>query len=100
MTNQQGFVNGASSGLNTTKAVVLLALSHAEGDLDPAEIQAATGLSRGQVTGCLSRLLKGRYVEYGLGLSPGQGRVFCLEPRGGRWLLWAERTGLLEGLDS
>jgi len=99
-TNQQGFIDGASAGLNTTKAAILLALSRSEGDLDTAELQAVTGLSRGQVSGCLARLLRGRYIEFGLGLSPGRGGVFCLEPRGGRWLLWAERTGLLEGLDS
>ena len=98
----QGFLNGHQGGslANETKAAVLVALTHfVEPGASVSEVMGVAGLTRGQVSGALSRgvdtglVVRSEKMERIIPM--GKGFLYRLSPRGGKWVQWGIDTGLI-----
>ncbi len=93
----------AAKAPNQTKALVLESIVLGQGAFWSGEIARQTELSRGQVVGCLQRLLRYDYAERTVAEVPfyphNSAFLYRISPRGIAWLRWARDEALIGVLE-
>ncbi len=98
---RQGFLSGKpTSQYNRTKLIILAGLSQYPSGVPVGQLVSLTGLTRGQVWGCIQRLVKGKYVLRSEDMEPlvpmGKGFLYQLAKRGKEFIAWAADQGLYD----